>query len=79
MAAAFSKFEARLADVADSLVKLAEMLGGGDDGEFNFFSDLSVQAAAVAESVRKYLVETKFVLSGSEPDYIFWAEYMSYG
>jgi ATP-dependent DNA helicase DinG len=74
LAAAFSKFEARLADVADSLVKLAEMLGGGEDGEFNFFSDLSVQAAAVAESVRKYLVETKFVLSGSEPDYVFWAE-----
>lgn len=71
---AFSRFESRLADVADALVKLAEMLGSDDDGEFNFFGDLSASAAAVAESVRMYLMETKFVLSGSDPEYVFWAE-----
>lgn len=71
---AFVKFEARLADVADGLVKLSEALGAGDDGEFNFFGDLSVQAATVAGSVRTYLAETKFVLSGDDPERVFWVE-----
>ena len=77
LSSALLKFEAKLADLADALVDISRRLGGvAEEGELNFFGDLSVQALAVADSVRKYLAETKFVLLGGDPQRVYWIERM---
>ena len=75
LSAALVKFEAKLAELANVLSRLSDILShAADEGELNFFGDLSAQTAQVAEAVRLYLGETKFVLSGSEPQRVYWAE-----
>ena len=72
---AMVKFEAKLANLANALTSLAECLDdASDDGEFNFFADLSAQTAQVAELVRGYLADAKFVLAGGDPQHVYWAE-----
>ncbi len=75
LAAALLKFEEKLAGLADTLSGIAQCLeNAADDGEFNFFADLAVQAVQMAGEVRSYLAETKFVLTGGNPQYVYWAE-----
>ena len=75
LAAAFSKFEARLAELVNSLQGIAKALDGlADDGEFNFFADIAAQASQVAESVALYLAGVKFVLAGGDPKRVYWIE-----
>jgi ATP-dependent DNA helicase DinG len=77
LSSALLKFEAKLADLADALMSISKCLGGvAEEGEFNFFGDLSVQALTVADSVRKYLADTKFVLLGGDPQRVYWMERM---
>ena len=75
LSAAQVKFEAKLAELANTLRRLSECLRNAvGEGELNFFGDLSAQAEQVAESVELYLTGTKFVLSGSDPRHVYWAE-----
>ena len=75
LSAAMLKLEAKLADLANTLARISKCLDGAvGEGELNFFSDISAQAAQLAEDVRKYLGEAKFVLAGGETDRVYWAE-----
>ena len=75
LAAAQVKFESKLAEVANTLRRLSECLkNAAGEGELNFFGDLSAQAEQVSDSVALYLSGTKFVLSGSDKRYVYWAE-----
>ena len=75
LAAALVKFEAKLAEVADALSHLADLLDrAADEGEFNFFGDLAAQARQVSVSAQSYLAQTKFVLTGGDPQRVYWAE-----
>ena len=75
LSAAMVKFEAKLADLANTLSHLSDALNGAaEDGELNFFGDLSVQALQMAEAVKTYLAETKFVLAGGDAQRVYWAE-----
>ena len=69
LAAAMQKLEAKLADLADTLMGISGCLNAAvGEGELNFFSDISAQAAQVAEDVRAYHSEARFVLAGGETD-----------
>lgn len=73
--AALLKFEEKLADLVDALEGIAKCLAGvAEEGEFNFFGDLAEQARQVADSVGAYLAGTKFVLTGGDPQYVYWIE-----
>ena len=75
LAAAMQKLEAKLADLADTLMGISGCLNAAvGEGELNFFSDISAQAAQVAEDVRAYHSEARFVLAGGETDRVYWAE-----
>ena len=75
LSAALLKFEAKLADLANTLSRIATCLNGAaGEGELNFFADLSAQSGMVADAAREYLSETKFVLCGGDPRRVFWAE-----
>ena len=75
LSAALLKFEAKLAGLANTLSRLSDCLcGAADEGELNFFGDLAAQTGQAADSVWNYLAETKFVLTGGDPDFVYWAE-----
>ncbi len=75
LSAAMLKLEAKLADLANTLVRISSCLNAAvGEGELNFFADISAQAAQLAEDVREYLGEARFVLVGGEPDRVYWAE-----
>ena len=75
LAVAMVKFEERLAGLANALARMSDCLSGAaGDGELNFFGDLAAQAAQVADAVRLYLCEIKFVLEGGDPKHVYWAE-----
>ena len=77
LAEALLKFEAKLADLADALARISKCLEGvAEEGELNFFGDLAAQAGQVADSVRDYLASTKFVLTGGDPQRVYWIERM---
>lgn len=72
---ALAKFEAKLADLVDALAGISNCLSAASaDGELDLFGDIAAQAQQVAESVKSYLAETKFVLSGADPDRVYWIE-----
>ena len=71
LSSALLKFEAKLADLADALMEISRCLGcAAEEGELNFFGDLSVQAQTVALGVREYLADTKFVLLGGDLQHV---------
>ena len=70
-----AKFEAKLADVADSLSRISECLeSAAGDGELNLFGDLAAQAKQVSLAVGSYLSGVKFVLNGGDKQYVYWIE-----
>lgn len=75
LSSAMVKFEAKLAELTDTLSRLSDCLrNAAGEGELNFFDDLAVQTAQVADAVRSYLGETKFVLTGGDAQHVYWAE-----
>ena len=75
LTAALVKFEAKLAGLQNTLERLVDCLYDATaDGELNLFGDLCAQTKLVADSVRDYLADTKFVLTGGDSQYVYWAE-----
>ena len=72
---ALLKFEAKLAELVDALECVAKCLAGAsEEGELNFFDELAEQTRQVAGEVGAYLAGTKFVLTGGDPQYVYWIE-----
>jgi ATP-dependent DNA helicase DinG len=75
LSAALMKFEAKLADLADALMRISQCLSGAaGEEELDLFGDIAAQAEQVADCVKAYLAETKYVLSGTDPGRVYWIE-----
>jgi len=75
LTAALVKFESKLAALQNTLEHLADCLSDAtEDGELNLFGELCSQTKLVADSVCAYLADVKFVLTGGDSQYVYWAE-----
>ena len=73
-AAAFS-FEDSLARLQHTLVELASTLDSAQPpDELPLFGELSSSVRTLAESFTAFILESKFVLNGSDDSRVFWAE-----
>ena len=72
---ALLKFEAKLAVLADALMRISQCLSeASGEGELDLFGDIAAQAQQVADCVKSYLAETKYVLAGTDPGRVYWIE-----
>jgi len=68
-------FEGKLAAVVDALAALAEEVSAAQgEGELPLFADVGALVAVVADAVRGYVLNAKFVLAASDPGHAFWIE-----
>ena len=75
LAVAGNRFEDALARLQGILVDLATALqfASGAD-ELPLFGDLAAQVQGVAQTFTEYILESRFVLSASDPSRVYWAE-----
>ena len=72
---ALEAFEGKLADVVNALASLAnEVSVAQGEGELPLYSDVGALVAGVADAVRGWMLDVKFVLAASEPGHVFWIE-----
>ena len=75
LTAAAVSFEDALARLQHTIVELAETLDSAQPpGELPLFGELSASARGLAQSFTDFILETKFILSGSDDSRVFWAE-----
>ena len=69
------KFEDALARLQHTLMEIAVTLDSAQPpDELPLFGDLSSSVRGLAQSFTDFILETKFVISGSEATHVFWAE-----
>ena len=72
---AATRFEDALARLQHTLIEIAETLDSAQSpDELPLFGDLSSSVRGLAQSFTDFILETKFVLAGSEATHVFWAE-----
>lgn len=63
-----------IADVSGQLTALAEALRWTADGELALYGDQAANVEGAAASLRAFAIDADFVLAGSDPEHVFWAE-----
>ena len=71
---AANKFEESLALLQGILGRLATELVAAAADELSFLAELAAQVKSLSASFTEFILESKFVLAGSDPDHVYWVE-----
>lgn len=71
---AANRFEDALARLQAILSRLAAELVDAAADEFSFFTELAAQVKALSASFTEFILESKFVLGGSDSSHVYWVE-----
>lgn len=67
-------FKRAIAEAAGLLIALAEALRRASEGELSLYGDQAANVEGAAALLRGFAMDTDFVLAGSDPEHVFWAE-----
>ena len=63
-----------IAEASGLLLALAEALRRASEGELALYGDQAANVEGAAASLRIFAMDVDFVLEGTDPDHVFWAE-----